>query len=118
MASSVLALPVKASALSSLSLSSFIPSTLVVRIAVSVTAILVTIFTLCYLITWIRFIYQRCLSDTVTIPPIIPYMVPFLGNAIGFALDPRKCITANGSVRVLVYARKSTGKAFTDAYVP
>ena len=41
-----------------------------------------------YISTWISFTLQRLSQDKVKVPPTMPYMVPYVGNALSFAFDP------------------------------
>lgn len=61
---------------------------------------LVPIPILCYASTWISFIVQQQSRDAVKVPPILPYIVPFVGNAFSFAFDPVKFLSNVTSVHI------------------
>lgn len=53
-------------------------------------ALLASPFVLVYLATWAAFVVQRSSKDAVKNPPTVPFMIPVVGSAIGFGLNPSK----------------------------
>lgn len=44
--------------------------------------------TLVYILTWISFSLQRGSRSSIKVPPMVPYMVPFVGHAFSLLYDP------------------------------
>lgn len=53
-----------------------------------------------YISTWIAFTSQRLSRDVVKVPPMTPYMVPFIGHAISFAFNPARALARTESVHL------------------
>ena len=49
--------------------------------------------------TWKTFETQRLDRKYDRVPPLLPYTIPFVGSAIGFALNPAKCLAKASSVK-------------------
>lgn len=60
--------------------------------------VLTTTFVSVYVITWISFLSRRASKESVKIPPTMPYMIPFIGSGISFALNPGRCLSESRSV--------------------
>lgn len=63
--------------------------------------ILIIILLSVYIATWLLFKFHWRLQGPVKVPPTVPYMIPFIGSAISFAIDPRKFISASRYVSSL-----------------
>lgn len=51
-----------------------------------------------YIATWISFTRQRLSRGVGKVPPMLPYMIPFFGNAISLAFDPAETLARIRSV--------------------
>lgn len=69
-----------------------IPESQISQVALSFSAFLTAIFVFVYTTTWLSFVAQRRSQEHVKLPPTVPYMIPFVGSAIGFALNPARHI--------------------------
>ena len=56
-----------------------------------------------YITTGLLFVFQRRSQSPVKVPPTVPYVIPFIGSAISFALNPKRCISASRSVSVCTH---------------
>lgn len=55
-------------------------------------AFLIIVGIVTYLVTWTKFMFQRCKISGQKSPPIVPYSIPYFGYALNFALDPSACV--------------------------
>lgn len=67
--------------------------------------VLTVTFLSVYVVTWLSFVSRRRSQEPVKIPPTVPYMIPFMGSAISFALNPARCISESRSVLSLSASR-------------
>lgn len=70
-----------------------IPESQTSQVALSFSAFLAAIFVfVVYIATWLSFVAQQRSQELVKVPSTVPYMIPFVGSAIGFALNPARHI--------------------------
>lgn len=60
--------------------------------------ILVAILVSVYLFTSLLFWLESRSQNHIKLPPIVPYMFPFIGSALSFGLNPAKCLSQSRSV--------------------
>lgn len=71
-----------------------IPESWIFQVALSFSVFAGATFLSVYIVTWLSFVYQRRSQEPVKVPPTVPYMIPFIGVAISFALNPARLLSA------------------------
>ncbi|MCJ1245233.1 hypothetical protein MMC30_002436 [Trapelia coarctata] len=86
----------------------FQPAQIAVALPVSILLVIISV----YVSTWLSYLARRSSKDAVKEPPVIPYMLPFVGSALSFGLSPSKCVAA--AMRTVGSQRAYGMKVFND----
>lgn len=72
---------------------SFLPKSRMSQVGLLCGLVLTATFASVYAVTWLSFVSRRRSQESVKIPPTVPYMIPFIGSGISFALNPARCLS-------------------------